>query len=95
MDRARVRIFDPTVAPTVERGRLAPRLDTLDGKVIGLYNNGKFNAARLIELVGEELRAQFAIKEFVTGRFNAGRVQRREEWPGIDRVEAAILGIGD
>jgi hypothetical protein len=90
-----IRILDPTVAPTVERGRLSPRIDSLDGKVIGLYNNGKLNASRLMEMVGEELREQYAVKDFVTGKFNAGRVQKREEWPGIDECDTVILGIGD
>jgi hypothetical protein len=34
---------------------LAPGLDTLDGKTLGLWNNDKLNAAKLLELIRIEL----------------------------------------
>lgn len=91
----RMRILDPTVAPSPEPAPLAPRLDSLDGKVIGLYSNGKLNATRFLEIVGEELLERYPIQEVARGKFNAGRILRREEWEAIENCDAIILGIGD
>jgi hypothetical protein len=91
----RLRILDPTVSPTVERGGLAPRLDSLDGKVIGLYNNGKPNAARLLDLIGDELRARYPLTGVERGVYSVSHGMRREEWSGIERCDAIILANGD
>ena len=91
----RLRVLDPTVSPTVERSGLAPRLDSLDGKVVGLYNNGKPNAARLLELVGEQLSERYPLRDLVRGVYSASHGMRREEWVGIERCDAIILANGD
>ena len=91
----RLRLLDPTVSPTIEPSGLAPRLDSLDGKVIGLYNNQKPNAARLLEAVGEELRERYPVNEFVRGTYSASHGMRREEWSGIEKCDAIILANGD
>lgn len=91
----RLRVLDPTVIPAVERSGLAPRLDSLDGKVIGLYNNGKPNAARLVEFVGEELGRQHALKGVVRGVYSVSHGMRREEWVGIEQCDAIVLANGD
>jgi hypothetical protein len=91
----RLRILDPTVDPVVERARLAARLDSLDGKVIGLYNNSKLNAERLLELVAEGLRARYSIAGFVRGLYSPSRMMRREEWVDIEKCDAVLLTNGD
>ena len=90
-----LRVLDPTVSPMVEQSGLAPRLDSLDGKVIGLYNNRKPNAARLLDLVGEELRARYPIKGVLHGVYSASHGMRREEWAGIEQCDAIVLANGD
>jgi len=74
---------------------LAPRLDSLDGTVIGLYNNGKPNAARLLELIGEELGARYPLKAAVRGVYSVSHGMRREEWVGLERCAVIILDNGD
>ena len=91
----RLRIFDPTVSPTVERSGLAPRLDSLDGKVIGLYNNGKPNAARLLEVVGEQLSERYPLGGLVRGFYSVSHGMRREEWSDIEQCDAIVLANGD
>ena len=92
----RFRILDPTVAPAEERtSRLAPRLASLDGKVIGLYNNGKLNAAHLLDLVGDQLSERYQIAGVVRGKYNVSRGMRREEWVDIERCDAIVLANGD
>ena len=51
----RLRVLDPTSEPVIEAGSKAARVDTLDGKVLGLFNNQKLNAPQLLEMVGEVL----------------------------------------
>jgi hypothetical protein len=91
----RLRVLDPTVSPAVERSGLAPRLDSLDGKVIGLYSNSKPNAARLVELVGQELGRRYALKGMVRGTYSASHGMRREEWVDIEQCDAIVLANGD
>ena len=88
-------MLDPIVEALVEGGRLAPRLDTLNGKVIGLYSNNKSNATRLLDMVGGVLSERFNLKGIVRGNYNGSRVMRREEWKDIDGCDAIILTHGD
>ena len=63
MDRAAVRVVSPLGDPSKARHPLARRPASLDGAVIGLFTNGKQNADTLLELVAEELRKRYALKE--------------------------------
>ena len=47
---------------------LAPRVPTLDGLVLGLLDNNKWNAQRLLRQLEQELRQRFALKEVITLR---------------------------
>ena len=88
-------VLDPTSEPLVERGALAPRLDSLDGKRIGLYQNGKLNAKELMDQVEEQLRARWRIAEIVRGGYDAGRLMRADEWRDVERCDAILLTHGD
>lgn len=95
LTREQVTIFDPTVPVTVEHTDLARRLDSLEGKTIGLFDNTKLNAVRLLELVGEQLSERYHVKSFVRGQYQTARGMRREEWIGIEACDAIILTNGD
>ena len=90
-----IQVLDPTSAPIIEPGDLAPRLDSLTGKRIGLYANFKLNAEELLDDCQELLTERFKVKDFVRGRYDAGRVMRPEEWEGIEDCDAVILTHGD
>ena len=92
---SRIRGLDPVTEADVESSPGAPRLDSLDGKVIGLYSNRKLNADRLLDMVSGLLDERFDVKEFVRGTYNGGRVMRRDEWKDIERCDAIILTHGD
>lgn len=52
-------ILNPTIADPVARGKLAPRLDTLDGKVVGyIYGYG---GDRIPKRIDELLSSRFRI----------------------------------
>jgi hypothetical protein len=58
----KLRILDPTAAPIPVDARLADRPDTLNGKTLGLLDNHKRNATKLLDEVQEMLshRYEFA-----------------------------------
>ncbi len=87
-------VLDPTSEPIIEPGDLAPRLDSLAGKRIGLYANFKLNAVELLDECQELLSSRFKL-DFVRGRYDASRVMRAEEWEGVEDCDAVILTHGD
>jgi len=93
----RLQVLDPTSEAVVEAGFKATRLDTLDGKVLGLFNNQKLNAAQLLEMVGEVLGQQFQLKEIVRGTYSSSQHHKWEEWEKKDaaRCDVVILTHGD
>jgi hypothetical protein len=79
----------------------ASRLDSLDGKTIGLFKNFKRAAGPILEVVERELQTRYPAARFVWFNSNAANVletetenkEQFEEWAkGID---AAITSVGD
>ena len=90
-----MRLVNPVVAPSVATAELAPRLDTLDGKRIGLWSNKKLNADELLDCVAVELRSRHHIAGTVAGTYHPARVMRPNEWGALDSCDAVILTHGD
>ena len=88
-------LLDPTTDARVEVAHLAPRLRTLEGKIVGLYANQKINSVELMDLVELEIKSRFDVAGFVRGVYNAGRVMRPNEWGAIDECDAVLLTHGD
>ena len=57
----RLVILDPTVGAVTRPVQMAPRLDTLEGKVIGLLDNTKANSDHFLEYLQETLRRQHGV----------------------------------
>ncbi len=79
----------------------APRLDTLEGKTIGLFKNFKRAARPVLEVVERELQEKYPAAKFSWFDSNAANVletetgnkEKFEEWAkGID---AAVTAVGD
>ena len=64
---ARMVILDPTSPPLAVDARLATRPLDLNGKVLGLLNNSKPNAANLLDAVGELLSERYQFSEVIRG----------------------------
>ena len=47
---------------------LARRVPTLDGLVLGLLDNNKWNAQKLLRQIEVDLRARYALKDVITLR---------------------------
>jgi hypothetical protein len=88
------------VDPIPLRG-LAPRLDSLDGKTIGLFKNFKRAAGPILEVVESELQTRYHAARFVWFNSNAANVletetENREEFAAwAKEIDAAITSVGD
>ncbi|MDG2005501.1 MAG: hypothetical protein P8J20_19430 [Novosphingobium sp.] len=89
-----VQFLDPVQEPVAALQHPAPRLDTLNGKRLGLYNNDKLNSVRLLDMIAEEL-AQNHIFEVQTGSYWAFKLMEPAEWGDVDQCDAVILANGD
>ena len=62
----KLQVLDPTVEPILADAVIAPRPETLDGKVVGLLANGKRNAPELLDLIHEVLADRFEFRGVVS-----------------------------
>lgn len=61
-----IQLLNPTITDVAQdQKRMAPRLTTLEGTVIGLLTNSKHKADLLMEMAVEHLRKKYAIKETI------------------------------
>jgi hypothetical protein len=58
-------LYVPTGLSETEEKDVAPRIDTLDGKVIGLLDNGKWNSNKLLREVEKILTKNYNIVEVI------------------------------
>lgn len=93
----RLVVLDPTAATKHDRWLPAGRLHSLDGKVIGLLNNGKRNADLILQRIDEILRTEYGIKEAVhMTKPDVSRVIPDSFADDMaNRFDAVVTGIGD
>jgi hypothetical protein len=96
-DWARV-ILDPTGALAGSEDRtLAPRPASLHGMTLGLLDNGKPNAALLLEEVGRQLGERFRLRDVKV--FTKGYFGTPVEQTQVERIVAtcnfAVTAVGD
>ena len=60
-------VLDPTSPPLAVNASLATRPLDLNGKVLGLLNNSKLNAANLLDEVGELLSQRYQFAKVIKG----------------------------
>ena len=60
-----IRVHTPVGKVVKQMFDLAPRVPTLDGLVLGLLDNNKWNAQRLLRQMEVDLRARFKIKDVI------------------------------
>jgi len=91
----KLRVLDPVEESSSDTFTRAPRLDSLDGKVIGLYANNKLKTLELLDLVGEELSQRANLAGVVRGTYHVGRLMEPEEWIDVEKCDAIVLTHGD
>jgi hypothetical protein len=89
--------YSPVVEPDPVETSLAPRLDALDGKVVGFLANGKPNADALLDAVEAVLTERYAFREVVrAAKPNVSRPAPAEiAQQLVDRCDLVITAIGD
>lgn len=60
-----VRVYDPTAPSSIRGTRPAPRLSSLQGKVVGILDNSKANAGLLMCAIADELKAHYGVREVI------------------------------
>ena len=70
VDATKLKILNPTVPYPLDKGKLAPRLDTLNGKVVGFLDNGFQGSDRIMKRVEEILTSKYELDGIVHRRKN-------------------------
>ena len=90
-------VYDPRGAVTAEPRELAPRLKTLDGVRLGVLDNTKWNASKLLRHVVTGLEAGATLAE--VNRYDKESFSRPGQADLLDRIaadnDAVITAIGD
>ncbi|MFC1919186.1 hypothetical protein ACFLWX_00135 [Chloroflexota bacterium] len=77
---------------------MAPRLDTLEGKRLGVIWNGRTHGDKVLQAILENLgqRFSFRVIDFLKKPF-VGNVAPKDYFDRLvdDRVDGAIVGVGD
>ena len=61
-------VVNPTSQSEAATPRLAPPLPSLEGRLIGLLDNGKANSDRLLGRIEAILRERYGVREFIRRR---------------------------
>ncbi len=92
-----MQIYDPTVTGPERNSKRASALVNLEGKTIGLLENGKLNAALLLEETAALFAARHGCKIFPTySKANASAPAPAETLARVTQeVDLLITGLGD
>lgn len=89
-------VLDPVYREERERHRLARALPSLEGRTVGLLDNGKRNSDRLLDFVEEALRRDYGVREVVRVRKrDPSRPASPEVMASLQRCDALFTGVGD
>jgi hypothetical protein len=90
-------LLDPTVAARPEDILLAPRLDILDGIVLGLVENSKDKSDKVLDYIAEILDKEYHFKEVIRrSKKSAGLPPAPEVIADLRaKAHAIITGVGD
>jgi len=95
-------LLDPTSGSDVQLNGLAPRVDGLHGKRIGLYDNGKMAAEPVLEVLEGKLRDRYEnitisrhAKETKHDVEDPEKLAAVSEWANEEELDACIGAIGD
>lgn len=89
-------VLDPRSWPKAERRGLSPRLDGLEGKTIGVLNNGHANAepplTAMVEIIKERFpTAQILMRSKPSQRNRAPEEEMQEL---AEKCDAVLIGVG-
>ena len=91
-----MRVFNPTAEDAAATTPGTRRLVSLQGRTIGLLDNGKFHVRELLDHVEEMLRSQYGVAQVVRFRKpDASRPAPPAMLADMQCCEAIISAVGD
>jgi hypothetical protein len=92
----RIRVLDPTAEEAAMTTTSVARLASLQGRTVGLLDNGKIRVRELLDHVEEMLRSQYGVAQVLRFRKpDASRPAPPEVMADLKRCEAIISAVGD
>ncbi len=90
-------LLDPTTEAVAQAIAYAPRPAALEGKRVALIENTKFNSDRLLEKIGEILKAEYGVRETRMWRKRNSSVPAHEEIIAEVKKTSDVMvaGVGD
>ena len=92
-----IELLDPTTEATAQPIAYTARPGTLDGLRVGLIDNTKYNSDRLLQKIGEILKAEYGVAETRMFRKHNASVPAHEELVTDLKAtcDVMVAGIGD
>jgi flavorubredoxin len=90
-------ILDPTTEAATQTIAYAPRPTALDGKRVALIQNTKYNSDRLLQRIGDILKAEYGVTEWrMYNKHNASVPAHTEIIEEVKKsADVMVAGIGD
>ena len=89
-------VLDPTPDAPAAAARMAPPLESLEGRTVALLDNGKFNVAPFLDCVEEILRGRYGVREVVRRRkSNQNAPAPAALIAEVTGADAVISAVGD
>ena len=90
-------VLDPTIDPEPVEASMAPRPDTLDGKVVGFLDNTKPNADKILSMVEELMAKRYNLAGVIRKRKPAASKGAPQEMLDemAKKCHFVIVGVGD
>jgi hypothetical protein len=90
-------ILDPTTEAATQTIAYAPRPTALEGKRLALIQNTKFNSDRLLEKIGNILKAEYGVADWrMYNKHNASVPAHAEIIEEVKTsADVMVAGIGD
>jgi hypothetical protein len=95
-EMATIKFLDPRAAVNPKERPLVPGLDSLEGKVIGIIDNGQSNSTDMFKELGKLLQERLHVKEvlFRTKPSHMQGAPRPIMEEMLNRCDAVITGLG-
>ena len=93
---ATIKFLDPRAAVNPKERPLVPGLDSLEGKVIGIIDNGQSNSTDMFKELGQLMQERLNVKEvlFKTKPTHMQGAPKPIMDEILSRCEAVITGLG-
>lgn len=92
-----ITVYNPTSDPIPAETLMAPRPASLQGKVLGIIDNGKRNSDTVLQYIGQQLKERYGIKETITiKKHSFSHAIRENEADTLKKqCDIVISGVGD